>query len=142
MPAHSKLPRQLPRDLQEAMLKREKPGPTIRRRSRKTISIPPWCPLTHHILEGGIWTADYQNALDDYCIQRLDVADPQRRIMVFFDAYACTTCQTLPNYGGYSVCRHIGRVVDFDLANEDGFMVSASLPVCVPVRLPAYVSGC
>ena len=71
MPAHSKLPRQLPRDLQEAMLKREKPGPTIRRRSRKTISIPPWCPLTHHILEGGIWTADYQNALDDYCIQLL-----------------------------------------------------------------------
>eukprot|EP01043_Picozoa_sp_COSAG02_P039596 COSAG02_NODE_3140_length_7296_cov_180.632347_2_plen_89_part_00 len=75
MPAHSKLPRQLPRDLQEAMLKREKPGPTIRRRSRKTISIPPWCPLTHHILEGGIWTADYQNALDDYCIQRLSGAE-------------------------------------------------------------------
>ncbi len=24
----------------------------------------------------------------------------------------------------------------------DGFMVSASLPVCVPVRLPVYVSGC
>ena len=87
MPAHSKLPRQLPRDLQEAMLKREKPGPTIRRRSRKTISIPPWCPLTHHILEGGIWTADYQNALDDYCIQRLDVADPLTKLRRCLDTF-------------------------------------------------------
>ena len=79
MPAHSTLPRKLPRDLQEAMLKREKPGATIHCRSRKTISIPPWCPLTHHILEGGIWTADYQNALDGYCIQRLEVANPEWR---------------------------------------------------------------
>ena len=69
-------------------------------------------------------------------------ADRQIRNSTGFNGAACTTCQKLPNYGGYSVCRHIGRVVDFDLANEDGFMVSASLPVCVPVRLPVYVSGC
>jgi len=127
----------LPADLQVAMLKPDKPGPSIgKRRTKKAPKIPAWCPLPVTAWWDGRDSAAYQDALDRYCIETLEVTDVNRRIMVFFDAFSCTTCRNLPNFGGYSVCHHIGTITDFDLANERGFMVSASLPVGLSACLP------
>ena len=125
--------RKLPADLQAAMLKPDKPGPSIgKRRTKKAPKIPAWCPLPVTAWWDGRDSAAYQDALDRYCIETLEVSDPERRIMVYFDSATCSLCKNLPLCGGYTVCRHIGRIVDFDLANERGFMVSA----CPPARLP------
>ena len=112
--------RKLPADLQAAMLRPDKPSPPIskRRTGRQAPDIPAWCPLTLGAWEAGWDSVAYQDLLDRYCVETLEVSDPERRIMVYFDSETCSLCKNLPLCGGYTVCRHIGRIVDFDLANE------------------------
>jgi len=84
--------RKLPADLQAAMLKPDKPGPSIgKRRTKKAPKIPAWCPLPVTAWWDGRDSAAYQDALDRYCIETLEVTDVNRRIMVYFDAFSCTT---------------------------------------------------
>ena len=101
--------RKLPADLHAAMLKSDKPGPAIGKRRRRAATeapnIPAWCPLPVTAWWEGQNSPAYQAALDRYCIETLEVTDVNRRIMVYFDAFSCTACRNLPNFGGYSVCR-------------------------------------
>jgi len=102
--------RKLPADLQAAMLKPDKPGPSIgKRRTKKAPKIPAWCPLPVTAWWDGRDSAAYQDALDRYCIETLEVSDPERRIMVYFDSATCSLCKNLPLRGGYTVCRHKAR---------------------------------
>ena len=61
--------RKLPADLQAAMLRRDKPGPSIgKRRSKKAPYIPAWCPLPVTAWWDGYDSAAYQDALDRYSV--------------------------------------------------------------------------
>ena len=61
--------RKLPADLQAAMLKPDKPGPSIgKRRTKKAPKIPAWCPLPVTAWWDGRDSAAYQDALDHYCM--------------------------------------------------------------------------
>ena len=63
--------RKLPADLQAAMLKPDKPGPSIgKRRTKKAPYIPAWCPLPVTTWWDGYDSAAYQDALDHYCISK------------------------------------------------------------------------
>ena len=87
--------RKLPADLQVAMLRPDKPGRrgVGKRRTKKAPKIPAWCPLPVTAWWDGRDSAAYQDALDHYCIETLEVSDPEWRIMVYFDSATCSLCK-------------------------------------------------
>ena len=55
-------------------------------------------------------------------VGEFEIVDDHRRIMTFWKAHTCSICKDI--YPRYSICRHIGRIVDLDINNRGGFLVS------------------
>ena len=79
-------------------------------------------------------SAAYQDALDRYCVETLEVSDPDRRIMVYFDSETCSLCKNLPLCGGYTVCRSCGGPPFSGLTEPPGFVFSPLRRVLTGMR--------
>jgi hypothetical protein len=78
--------------------------------------------MTAEITRQGPGSILYEHAIDRYCIEECEIVDNRRRIMTYWKSHTCSICKDI--YPRYSICRHIGRIVDLDLNNRGGFLVS------------------
>ena len=78
--------------------------------------------MTEAIVRQGPGATTYEHVVDMYCITDLGINDINRKIMTFWKANSCHICKDI--YPRYSVCRHVGRIIDLDNNNRGGFMVS------------------
>ena len=97
------------------------------RRATPPVRVHPWSTMTAEITRQGPGSILYEHAIDRYCIEECEIADNRRRIMTYWKSHTCSICKDI--YPRYSICRHIGRIVDLDLNNRGGFLVS--LPTLV-----------
>ena len=97
------------------------------RRATPPVRVHPWSKMTAEICRQGPGSAAYEHVLDRYCVEELEIADNRRRIMTYWLARTCTICKDV--YPRHTVCRHIGRIIDLDLNNRGGFLVSVHAPI-------------
>ena len=103
------------------------------RRATPRVQVHPWSMMTAEIARQGPGSTLYEHVINRYCIEECEIVDNRRRIMTYWKSNTCSLCKDV--YPRYSVCRHIGRIVDLDLNNRGGFLVS--LPCASPL-LSAY----